>query len=109
MAMLTTEAITFSLTLYTGYAYAVVFSFFASGTYVYTLDYDFDSRAIGLSFISVLIGYFLACIMYLVIEKTLYALCCAGKPQRSSSPQNIDCTAPWLVVFSCPLGCSGTF
>ncbi|OIW32633.1 MFS general substrate transporter [Coniochaeta ligniaria NRRL 30616] len=88
MAMLTTEAIAFSLTLYTGYAYAVVFSFFASATYVYTLDYDFDSRDIGLSFISVLIGYILACALYLVIDKTLYARAARQAPNGRPAPEH---------------------
>ncbi|QYS94101.1 MFS polyamine transporter [Trichoderma simmonsii] len=88
MAMLTTEAICFSLTLYTGYAYAVVFSYFASATYVYTLDYGFDSRHIGLSFISVLIGYLLACVTYLVIEKTLYARAARQAPNRRPAPEH---------------------
>lgn len=73
MAMLTTETIAFSLTLYTGYAYAVVFSFFASATYVYSIDYDFNSRQIGLSFIGVVIGYGLAAVMHIMVEMTLYA------------------------------------
>ncbi|KAL6791122.1 major facilitator superfamily domain-containing protein [Trichoderma sp. SZMC 28013] len=88
MAMLTTEAIAFSLTLYTGYAYAVVFSYFASATYVYTLDYGFDSRDIGLSFISVLIGYLLACVTYLVIEKTLYARAARQAPNGRPAPEH---------------------
>ncbi|UKZ78297.1 hypothetical protein TrVFT333_006033 [Trichoderma virens FT-333] len=101
MAMLTTEAIAFSLTLYTGYAYAVVFSYFASATYVYTLDYGFDSRSIGLSFISVLIGYLLACVTYLVIEKTLYARAARQAP-TVVQPQNIDSHpgGHWAVVVA---------
>ncbi|KAI5455590.1 major facilitator superfamily domain-containing protein [Mariannaea sp. PMI_226] len=88
MAMLTTEAIAFSLTLYTGYAYAVVFSYFASATYVFTLNYGFDSRSIGLSFISVLIGYLLACITYLIIEKTLYARAARQAPNGRPAPEH---------------------
>ncbi len=88
MAMLTTEAIAFSLTLYTGYAYAVVFSFFASATYVFSLDYQFDSRDIGLSFLSVLIGYFLACLTYLVIDKTLYARAARQAPGGYPAPEH---------------------
>lgn len=73
MTMLTTEAICFFLTLYTGYAYAVVFSFFAGSTYVYTVEYDFNNRQIGLSFIAVVIGYGLAAVMHSIVDKTLYA------------------------------------
>ena len=88
MTMLTTEAIAFWLTLYTGYAYAVVFSFFASATYVYSTDYNFDSRQIGLSFISVVIGYCLAAVMYVVIDSTLYARAVRQAPDGRPVPEH---------------------
>lgn len=88
MAMLTTEAIAFSLTLYTGYAYAVVFSFFASATYVYSLDYDFNTRQIGLSFISVLIGYGLAAVMHIIVDMTLYSRAVRQAPNGRPAPEH---------------------
>ncbi|OQU97896.1 hypothetical protein CLAIMM_03763 isoform 4 [Cladophialophora immunda] len=88
MTMLTTEAIAFSLTLYTGYAYAVVFSFFASATYVYELDYDFSSRQIGLSFISVVIGYGLAAVMHVIVDMTLYARAVRQAPNGRPAPEH---------------------
>lgn len=72
MTILTTEAIALAVTLYTGYAYAVVFSFFGSSTYVYSVDYDFNDRQIGLSFISVVIGYCLAAVVYTILDTTFY-------------------------------------
>lgn len=72
-AMLTTEAIALSLNLYAGYAYAMVFSYFASATYVYSMDYHFNARQIGLSVISVIIGYCLAAVTHIIIEMTLHA------------------------------------
>jgi hypothetical protein len=71
--MLFTEVIVFSLTLYTAYAYAMVFSFFDSYPYILTVDYGFDSRQVGLSFLSVIIGYLLATFLFGIFEKTLYA------------------------------------
>jgi MFS family permease len=71
--MLFTEVIVFSLTLYTAYAYAMVFSFFDSYPYILAVDYGFSSRQVGLSFISVIIGYLLATFLFGVFEKTLYA------------------------------------
>jgi MFS family permease len=71
--MLFTEAIVFFLSLYTAYAYAMVFSFFDSYPYILTVDYGFNSRQVGLSFISVIIGYLLATFLFGVFEKTLYA------------------------------------
>jgi len=71
--MLFKEVIVFSLTLYTAYAYAMVFSFFDSYPYILAVDYGFNSRQVGLSFISVIIGYLLATFLFGVFEKTLYA------------------------------------
>ncbi|KAL1881044.1 hypothetical protein Plec18167_003586 [Paecilomyces lecythidis] len=88
MTMLTTEAIAFSLTLYTGYAYAVIFSFFASATYVYSIDYDFNPRQIGLSFLSVAIGYGLAAVMYMTIDMTLYARAARQAPNGRPAPEH---------------------
>ena len=88
MTMLTTEAIALSLTLYTGYAYAVVFSFFASATYVYSLDYNFNTRQIGLSVISVVIGYCLAAVMHMIIEMTLYARAVRKAPNGHPAPEH---------------------
>jgi hypothetical protein len=70
--MLCTEVIVLSLTLYTAFAYAMIFSYFASSSYVLALYYGFDWQKIGLSFISVIIGYFLAAFMFGVFDKTLY-------------------------------------
>ena len=71
--MLCTEVIVLSLTLYTAFAYAMIFSYFASSSYVLALYYGFDWQKIGLSFISVIIGYLLAALMFAVFDKTLYA------------------------------------
>jgi len=88
MTMLTTEVIALAVTLYTGYAYAVVFSFFASATYVYTVDYNFNTRQIGLSFIGVVIGYFLAAVMHIFIEMTLYARAVRRAPDGHPAPEH---------------------
>ncbi|GIJ84888.1 hypothetical protein Asppvi_003739 [Aspergillus pseudoviridinutans] len=71
--MLCTEIIVFSLTLYTAFAYAMIFSYFASSSYVLSIYYGFDWQQIGLSFISVIVGYLLAAFMFGVFDKTLYA------------------------------------
>lgn len=88
MSILTTETIAFSLTLYTGYAYAVVFSFFASATYVYSLDYGFNSREIGLSFLGVVIGYCLAAVMHVIVQGTLYARAVRKAPNGRPAPEH---------------------
>lgn len=88
MTMLTTEPIALSLTLYTGYAYAMVFSYFASATYVYSLDYGFNSRQVGLSSISVITGYFLAAVLYMIVERTLYARAVRQAPDGRAAPEH---------------------
>ena len=88
MALLISEPIALSLTLFTGYAYAMVFSFFASAIYVYSLDYAFNYRQIGLSSIGVIIGYFLAAVMSMVFEMTLYARAARQSPNGRPAPEH---------------------
>jgi MFS family permease len=88
LTMLTTEIIALSLTLYTGYAYAVVFSFFGSATFVYSQDYDFNARQIGLSVIGVVIGYGLAAVMHIIIEMTLFARAVRQAPNGRPAPEH---------------------
>jgi MFS family permease len=88
LTMLTTEIIALSLTLYTGYAYAVVFSFFGSATYVYSLDYNFNAQQIGLSVIGVVIGYGLAAVMHIIIEMTLFARAVRQAPNGRPAPEH---------------------
>jgi hypothetical protein len=71
MTILTTELIAIAVTLYTGYAYAVIFSFFASISYVYSKDYGFNPREASLAVIAVIIGYLLATALQMVFEKRL--------------------------------------
>ncbi|KAL6232817.1 hypothetical protein BDW75DRAFT_232463 [Aspergillus navahoensis] len=71
--MLFTEIIVLSLTIYTAFAYAMIFSYFASSSYVLQFYYGFNWEQIGLSFISVIVGYLLAAFMFGIIDKTLYA------------------------------------
>lgn len=103
MAMLTTEPIALSITLYTGYAYAMVFSFFASATYVYSLDYAFNSRQVGLSFISVIIGYFLGAVMHIVFDMTLYARAAREALNGRPAPEHRLYTAMAGSIFL-PIG-----
>lgn len=73
MRMLFTEIIVASLTLYTAFAYAMIFSYFSSSSYVLPRYYGFTVREVGLSFIGVIIGYILATVVFAVFDRTLYA------------------------------------
>ena len=66
------DIIVLSMSIYTAFAYGVIFSYFASGTYVLTVDYDFNLQQVGLSFISVIIGYLLGGATFFVFTATLY-------------------------------------
>lgn len=87
MSMLTTEAIAISVTLCTGYAYAVVFSFFASARLVNSQAYDFNDRQIGLAVVSVVIGYCLAATMYTTLETALHARAVRQAPNGNPAPE----------------------
>ena len=71
--LLLTDIVCFSLTLYTAYAYALTFSYFASVPYVFRKYYHFTPAQSSLTFISIAIGYFLAICMFMTIDRTVYA------------------------------------
>jgi MFS family permease len=76
--MLCTEPIVISLSLYTAFAYATIFSYFGSTSYVLQRYYHFNLREVGLSFTSVIIGYLLAALMFGIFDKTLFAKAAAA-------------------------------
>lgn len=76
--MLCTEPIVISLSLYTAFAYATIFSYFGSTSYVLQRYYHFDLREVGLSFTSVIIGYLLAALIFGIFDKTLFAKAAAA-------------------------------
>lgn len=53
------QPLTFSLSLYTAFSFAMNFSFFGSYQYVYSTVYGFDARQVGLCYIPVMIGEFI--------------------------------------------------
>jgi hypothetical protein len=70
--MLFTEVIVFSLTLYSSYAYAMVFSFFGSFPYVLETVYGFNEKHARLALLSPIIGYFCAAVSFMVLHATVY-------------------------------------
>ncbi|KAB2572670.1 putative mfs polyamine protein [Lasiodiplodia theobromae] len=84
--MLFTEIIVASLTLYTAFAYAMIFSYFSSASYVLPRYYGFNIREVGLSFIAVIIGYLLATVLFAVSDKTLYARAAAEARAQGTQP-----------------------
>ena len=87
LEMLCTDPIIFTLTIYTAYAYAMIFSFFASSSYVLGKLYSFSLKEIGLSFISVIVGYCLATLLFITIEKTVIQKARARSPTGKAAPE----------------------
>jgi MFS family permease len=87
--MLCTEPIVISLSLYTAFAYATIFSYFGSASYVLQRYYHFTIREVGLSFISVIIGYLLAALVFGIFDKTLYAKAAAAGNGTAAPEQRL--------------------
>ncbi|KAF2122418.1 putative MFS polyamine transporter [Lophiotrema nucula] len=85
--MMLTDVVIFSLSVYTAYAYAMIFSFFASAAYVLGTLYSFDRREVGLGLISVIIGYLLAIVMFGIIEKRVIQKARDASPDGKAPPE----------------------
>lgn len=71
------------LSVYTGFAFAMIFSFFGSYNYVFQSVYHFNQKEIGLTFIGILIGFIFAVLSFGIFDATLYrkaSLATNGKP-----------------------------
>ncbi|KAH7184943.1 major facilitator superfamily domain-containing protein [Fusarium flagelliforme] len=66
------EPVSLVLGLYTGFSFAMIFSFFGSYTYVYSTVYQFDARQIGLCYIGLIIGILLGLVTFAVFDATIY-------------------------------------
>lgn len=81
--MMFAEPLVGCLSLYTGFAFAMIFSFFASYSYVFIEVYSFDDRSIGLAFLGLLPGFLSGVAIFGIFDKTLYAkarIAADGKP-----------------------------
>ncbi|CAG9982950.1 unnamed protein product, partial [Clonostachys byssicola] len=86
--MLLTEPVVFSLAIYAAFAYAMIFSYFASASYVLQLYYGFNLREVGLSFISVIIGYLLRIAIYVGFDHTLHDRARKASPNGVADPEH---------------------
>lgn len=71
------------LSIYTGFAFAMMFSFFGSYSFVFLTIYHFTPQQIGLTFIGILVGFIFAVLTFGVFDATLYTKASAeadGKP-----------------------------
>jgi Na+/melibiose symporter-like transporter len=70
--MLFTEPLVGCLSLYTGFAFAMVFSFLASVPYVFITVYGFDEKKVGLVFIAMMVGCVFSVVSFAIFDRKLY-------------------------------------
>ncbi|KUJ09585.1 putative polyamine transporter 4 [Mollisia scopiformis] len=81
--MMFVEPLVGFLSIYTGFSFAMMFSFFGSYSYVFELVYHFNQKEVGLTFLGILVGFILAIITFGIFDATLYAkasIAANGKP-----------------------------
>ena len=93
--MIFTEPLVACLSIYTGFAFAMLFSFFCSFPYVFAKVYGFDSKEVGLAFLSPLTGFLLAVVTFGVLDRTVYSKAVANS---KGAP------APELRLYAALLG-----
>lgn len=60
------------LSIYTGFSFAMMFSFFGSYSYVFQIVYHFNQKEIGLTFLGILVGFIFAIMSFGIFDATLY-------------------------------------
>ncbi|KAK3073761.1 hypothetical protein LTR53_004341 [Teratosphaeriaceae sp. CCFEE 6253] len=72
VVMLATEPIVLFFSLYTGFAFSVLFAFFAAYPFTFESVYGFNTWQYGLTFLGIGIGVLLAVATAIVLDKTVY-------------------------------------
>lgn len=70
--MMLFEPLVALLSIYTGFAFAMLFSFFASYNYIFLIIYHFNLRQIGFTFLGILVGFIFAVATFSAFDSTLY-------------------------------------
>ncbi|CAG8973086.1 hypothetical protein HYALB_00009390 [Hymenoscyphus albidus] len=70
--MMFLEPLVACLSIYTGFAFGMIFSFFGSYTFVFSSIYHFSARETGLAFLGILVGVLLGALAFIVFDATLY-------------------------------------
>jgi MFS family permease len=100
--MMFVEPLVAYLSIYTGFAFAMMFSFFGSYNYVFQSVYHFNQKSIGLTFLGILVGFLFAVTSFGIFDATLYRTAVAktnGKP----APEH-RLYAAMLGSFMLPIG-----
>lgn len=85
--MLFTEPIVASITVYNAFVFGVLFAFFESYPYVFMGVYGFTSAQVGLAFMGVFLGTWLAVVTFVAIDKTVYAQAKRRAPDGKPPPE----------------------
>ncbi|KAH7327396.1 putative polyamine transporter 4 [Rhexocercosporidium sp. MPI-PUGE-AT-0058] len=93
--MMFVEPLVAFLSIYTGFSFAMMFSFFGSYNYVFQSVYGFNQKEVGLTFLGILVGFIFAVISFGIFDATLYA--------RASRRAN-DNPAPEHRLYAAMLG-----
>lgn len=72
ISMMLFEPLVATLSIYTAFAFAMMFSFFGSYSYVFALTYGFNAKEIGLTFLGILVGFAFAIASFGIFDATLY-------------------------------------
>jgi MFS family permease len=86
------------LSIYTGFAFAMMFSFFGSYSYVYQTVYHFNEKEVGLTFLGILVGFLSAVASFGAFDATLYKKAVAEAATRGKRP------APEHRLYAAMLG-----
>ncbi|KAF4636693.1 hypothetical protein G7Y89_g1382 [Cudoniella acicularis] len=70
--MMLMEPLVACLSLYTAFAFAMMFSFFGSYSYVFQSVYHFNQKQVGLTFLGLLAGFICAVSSFAYFDATLY-------------------------------------
>jgi hypothetical protein len=100
--MLLTEPLVALLSIYTGFAFAMLFSFFGSYSYVFASVYHFNSKSVGLSFIGILVGFLFAIATFGIFKQTLYAKAAKATGGKPDAEHNLY--AGMLGSIMMPIG-----
>ena len=70
--MLYSEPIVIAWSLYIGFSFAVVYSFFAAFPYVYTSVYGFNTKENGLTFLGIAVGSIIGSLHVILVDRLQY-------------------------------------
>ncbi|GAD92986.1 conserved hypothetical protein [Paecilomyces variotii No. 5] len=104
MKMLVSEPIVLFLSLYVGFNFAVLYAFFASIPLVFAKTYNFSDSKIGLTFVALGIGVFLATLTSILCDKLIYQ----PKARRALSIGHVSSLPPENRLYPAVMGSLGT-